>query len=979
MAIKRDKILKDAEKLVQKGKLEQAIKEYEKIRRRFPDDTTIINRVGDLYGRVGQLQRAIELYEEIADHFTKDGFTTKAIAILKKIQRLDPQRLDIFERLADLYFDQGLMVEAKREYQILADWYVKNGELEKAIESHEKLVDLDPSNHVSALRLADLLLRRGEINSALKVYDRLGGMLLEAEKLDEAERLYRHVLEQDPPQGDFMIKVCEVFLDSGRTPVVLEFLNWAVGASPENVELNTLLVRTHLTMGENKAAMEIANRVLAVKPDNAEMRSLVGGALLTSGEVDEAREMLVPVIEAMLEKGKTKKAQRVLKNLLQELPEDQVVLQLGVRAFASSDEAETLFTLKAALAESYYQSKELEKAKRLFLEVQETEPENQQFRQRLSTLDSVNAEVHQPPGTDDTFRDGDIEVIEIDEEEDEEEVAEVIEAETLSGQETPKTEKVARSTPSGSEVPAPDSFDLQERLAEAAVFAKYGLVEKAVSHLEDVVLFCPDEFEPRRRLVLLYAEQGDRDKAVSMAGPLVEHHRAQDSMDELADLVNVLPEIVDGSVPSADADVPTLVTSGEPVELAEDSTGGDEAVASSEPPAAEFVDEESDLIEVVDIEGEMSIPPAEDQVLEVEEFPVDFASGMGVADETAEVVEAVAEQIDLPEPPSVPEEPVVAAEIDESAAVDESEAVTAEEPEIVAIEEPEMARVVEEPEAQVVAEEPAQPVVEEMPLVVEEVPDELVEITDSFVGPSMGDLEQIDFFIDQDLYEDAARVLAKLEEEHGEDPEVVERRLKLKEVGVLLGQVEAVEEGAEELFADEEQYIDLAKELEAELAAEEAMVDEATGRGKGEAILEEVFREFQKGVAEQLSEEDSDTHYNLGIAYREMGLLPEAIREFQVASRDTAYFVDSCATIGVCYQEQGMWSEAAEWYQKALVAPDLSEDARIGLRYDLAAAYEAAGDIDQAQEIFQELMAADPSYRDVSNRLSNLDQHRQAN
>ena len=210
MAVKRDKVLRDAEKLVQKGKYEQAIREYEKVLKKFPEDTTIINRVGDLYGRVGQLQRAIELYEEIADHFTRDGFTTKAIAILKKIQRLDPQRLDVFERLAGLYFDQGLMIEAKREYQILADWYVKNGELEKAIEAHEKLVDLDPSNHVSALRLADLLLRRGEITSALKVYERLGQMLLDAGKLDEAERLYRHVLEQDPPEGDFLLPVCNV-------------------------------------------------------------------------------------------------------------------------------------------------------------------------------------------------------------------------------------------------------------------------------------------------------------------------------------------------------------------------------------------------------------------------------------------------------------------------------------------------------------------------------------------------------------------------------------------------------------------------------------------------------------------------------------------------------------------------------------------------------------------------------------------------
>ena len=277
-------------------------------------------------------------------------------------------------------------------------------------------------------------------------------------------------------------------------------------------------------------------------------------------------------------------------------------------------------------------------------------------------------------------------------------------------------------------------------------------------------------------------------------------------------------------------------------------------------------------------------------------------------------------------------------------------------------------------EEAVAEEEPAAPAA-----IQEEVAEELVEISESLAGPSLEDLQQIDFFIGQELYEDAARQLITLEEEHADDPEVLARRLKLKEVGVLLEQVETVEEGSEELFADEEQYIDLAKELEAELAAEEAMVEEATGRGKGEALLEEVFREFQKGVAEQLSEEDSDTHFNLGIAYREMGLVPEAIREFQVASRDPSFFVESCSMIGVCYKDQGLWSEAADWYQKALVAPDITSDARIALRYDLALAYENAGELEQAISLYEEIAAADPTHRDVTERLSALSEQRQAN
>jgi len=395
-------------------------------------------------------------------------------------------------------------------------------------------------------------------------------------------------------------------------------------------------------------------------------------------------------------------------------------------------------------------------------------------------------------------------------------------------------------------------------------------------------------------------------------------------MDEISDLLGAIRELSEASAASAAAGASDDAEA--PVAVVQKSAPTAEAPAAEEPPATEFVDEESDLIEVVDVEGDLAVPPpTEEPEPAVEEFAVDFSAGVDEAEVPAaddELLKSPAVQAPVP---ATPEEVSVP------------------------------------------------------PPVVEEVAEELVEISDSFAGPSMGDLEQIDFFLDQELYEDAARVLAMLEEEHGEDPEVLSRRLKLKEVGVFVEQVEVAEEGAEELFADEEQYIDLAKELEAELAAEEAMVEEATGRGKGEAVLEEVFREFQKGVAEQLSEEDSDTHFNLGIAYREMGLLPEAIREFQVAARDTAFFVESCSVIGVCYQEQGMWPEAAEWYQKALVAPDITEDARIALRYDLAGAYEGAGDGEQALGIYEEIMAADPSYRDVSQKLENLSQESQAN
>jgi tetratricopeptide (TPR) repeat protein len=103
-----------------------------------------------------------------------------------------------------------------------------------------------------------------------------------------------------------------------------------------------------------------------------------------------------------------------------------------------------------------------------------------------------------------------------------------------------------------------------------------------------------------------------------------------------------------------------------------------------------------------------------------------------------------------------------------------------------------------------------------------------------------------------------------------------------------------------------------------------------------------------------------------------MGLLPESIREFQVASRDPQFFVEACSMIGMCYMEQGMWSQAAEWYQKALAAPDLNEETQLALRYDLAASLESAGDVERAVDLYQEVVAQSPDYRDVSVRLESL-------
>jgi tetratricopeptide (TPR) repeat protein len=1017
MAKKRDKILRDAEKLVQKGKIEAAIREYEKLLKETPNDANTINRIGDLYGRIGQVDKAVELYERIADHFTKDGFTTKAIAILKKINRLAPQRLDIFESLAELYIQQGLVVEAKNQYSLLADWYTRNEDVENAINAHRKLVELDPSNHISHLKLADLLIQGGKPDEAIEEYDRLGNMLLERDKLDEAVQLYQHAVEQNPPSGDFLVPICTALMQADRMEEAIGFLKAALERSPKNTELQVLKVQVLIAKGNAGQALQIAEKILAVDPKNETVRQLVGRALLGSGEVEKARSMLLPAAEAHLARSEFSNAQDLLKDLLKAMPKDAAVLKAALRAFAPSGNQEMVFTIKAALAEVYFQANKQDEARRLYLELIDADPNNKQFRQRMAQLDGAAApqQVEEEPD--------EIEM------EAPETVAAAFEQPAAAPQPTPAP--APTPTPAPAPAPAaavaPGDFDPQERLAEATVFAKYGLVEKAANYLESILISYPDTVEARERLVNLYIENGQPDRASSIAEPLVGHYRQAGNAEALEILMNSVPGLIEQEpavapsgpiampasaddltpAPIAQAEAPQELAP-EPVVQPEELGAADddliivdiedEAAAPSPvaEPAGELVEElelidepAAEPIEEIELVDEPTMTtPAEELVVAAQPAPVEEIEEIELVDEpTSETMEesmvvnqpvdATPEEVILIDEPTTisetpdeielvdePVAPVAVAphEVEEIELVDEPTTVGAYPEEIVLLDEPSSAQAVPAAEAPAPA------------------ADELVELSDTFAGPSFADLEKLDFFIDQELYDDSVSLLNKLQQEFPEDPDLAERRLALKAKGVLLDDVPLTAGMApEDLFADEDEYIDIAQELKEELAEDDLVVEEAEGVESGEAELEAVFREFQKGVAEQLSEEDSDTHFNLGIAYREMGLLPEAIREFQIASRDPGYFVECCSMIGVCYLEQGMSVQATEWYRKAMTAPGLTPEGMNALRYDLASALEAAGEVAEAESMFSEITSSDPSFRDVADRLIAISAQRQAN
>ena len=152
----RDQILQGAEKLLARGKLDAALKEYLRVLEENPKDISTLNKVGDLYVRINRPSDSIPFFTRIADFYAKDGFFLKAIAIYKKINKIDPARLEVYEQLADLYHKQGLTQDARSQYQVLADHYSKNNRPEEAIGAYKKMAAVDPGDLKIQARLADL-------------------------------------------------------------------------------------------------------------------------------------------------------------------------------------------------------------------------------------------------------------------------------------------------------------------------------------------------------------------------------------------------------------------------------------------------------------------------------------------------------------------------------------------------------------------------------------------------------------------------------------------------------------------------------------------------------------------------------------------------------------------------------------------------------------------------------------------------------
>src|ERR1700739_219143 len=291
MAYNKSKYVEAAQKLLNQGKVAQAIAEYQNILKYEPRDQVTLMTIGELYIRQGETFQAIDYFERLAQLFVTDGFLTKAIAVYKRIAKLAPEEIRPLEKLADLYVQQGVMSEARPLFLQLAELHLKNNKQPEAVALLKKLLSAEPDNLRIQVRLAGLYQAMGQSGEAPETYVSASQRALARGDHAECEKLADKALQINPKQLDALIIKARAFSTTGNVAKAADILE-RVPDLEKGGEPAELLLDMYQKNAKWDEATALALRIFSSDEKNFGATQKVPEALLEAGQAERAMSIL---------------------------------------------------------------------------------------------------------------------------------------------------------------------------------------------------------------------------------------------------------------------------------------------------------------------------------------------------------------------------------------------------------------------------------------------------------------------------------------------------------------------------------------------------------------------------------------------------------------------------------------------------------------------------------------------------------------
>ena len=1030
MAINRDKVLEAAQKYVEKKKYDKAVQEYQKLIDADPNDARTLLKIGDLQAKQSLYADAINTYERVGKLYGHQGFALKAIAVYKQIREIIAKHVPQLEeryghvtpKLAELYQQLGLTSDALAALDEVATRLQRQQKDPEAIEVFRKIVELDPTNPLPHLRLAEALSRVKDTEGAVFEFKTAASQLAGIGRRDDALKVLERLLHHKPDAEQ--ARICaELYLSRGQPQdgmQALSKLQICFQANPRDFDTLSLLARAFNAIGQGTKAIEVQKEMARVARDAGKQdlfREIVERLLRVAPQDDGVRKLSTQSGSVGASPGASAAATApgpvYGTAALQGGPPAPQMGGYGQPQGQPNTGQGQPNTGHANTSQGYGQ-------------VQQGYPppnhgyppppeaygqQNQGYGQPAPQLQrpatapgagGFNIPPHgqpqphtlprpvtaaqfppSPPPSEDDLQE-EVEELSYEEVDAEEVMEEVAQAEAYElekqaghtdlnahaygvadgnayGDADPNARDGARDGGYGEQgygedvatddgvaaeemEAAPDTSEqLHKALADANAFRRVRLYNKALDTLRLGL-----EIDPR-----------SMDLHEVYRDILIESGQTEDAVQEMLVIAALYIDSLDGeSAARALQDV-----------LAFDPQNA-RAIEMLQELGYEIVDENEDAGAVEPAVEAGYDEAADDHQQPLPSYDLEADAAPQYADERQVFVGRTAsDSIGDDALPSFPlDEPDADLPYANGAHEELANASNTVRPGPAGAPEQDNDR------TGYFQPRPGAPLPQRLPSETPRaLPAAAVAPVASIGAASSRELEdaldEAEFFCSRGLLDDARAILQEQLAKHPNNPLLRER----------VAELEAQDEqragsGARERPQEPDRAYDIAASLDALESLDYNGLEPAEGHAQPDqqVDVEEVFAKFKEGVAKQISLDDSDSHYNLGIAYKEMMLIDDAIREFEVAAQDPKRECVCRSMIGMIEIERGRMNEAIDAFLMGLNSPNKDAQQETVLCYEIGACYEAKKLNKEALSYYQKAMRRDPNYRDVQERVRRL-------
>jgi tetratricopeptide (TPR) repeat protein len=1037
---KRTELLKQAIKSFKAGKVDATIVKYKEILDLKPDDLKVRQIVGDLELKQNNTVEAIRQFEWIADYYLKDGFFTKSIAMYKRISRIDPNYQEAFFKLAELYTKQGLIIEAKQIYLDMAEEFKRQMNQKRALDMYKKILEFDRNNVKMRLLLADSYLKEGLEDAAIEEYLIATDILINRKEFDKVEELVDK-LKTKLTSTRLTEKLVTAYSHQGRNDEAIQMLLDQGDVLYQHTSLLKMLGELFFEQDRIDEAEAVFKKVAAIDPSEAEVILKLGRVYLQREEYAKTFELFAPVVEAHIAKQQYDEASSFLRFIIASNNTFMPALYKLAEIFEKSGKTNNLIALYESMLPLFEKSGAKDKLIETLEKLIKLSDKPFTYEEHLSRIKGVDAKEE---AREEAF----------------ERVQESISFtlrlvdESIRESDYAKAEqlliKAKRSFP--------ENLDILRKIYD--FYQLIGQIEKAVNEGKSLLEALRNQGHQEEYNLLLQTLSQihpEDDQLVEMSGnesTNIDIDFDQDELEEqLAGMADSQVLAMHSELPEADILVlseENTIDEPDPLESSKtlssvfseldfyinDGYFGDAEKLISE--LKKKYPENNQLItrierfkkevhkDTADARPEPALkipppppakaepPPPQRTVSGVREFDLDapmntemdlsghfndelvidnllpeqnsqaFSDEMDLEvefDSQINISEPEPRPVSRPTPPPPPPPPPPPAppsrmksSADIQSALFEIEQTVSKKSGTGSFLRP------------TDLEMPA-PKVEDLLLPNEEVfelDNDAIESGEFTFDAQLEDSQPVspvvnkpdirsssgsfaDAFVDTLAEEDPLELNDLLKEEdelvRTESPfqEISQTDIPFDQDEDLLGEDLLV-------FDSPSDYMTTEDNIPSELASLNNWVKELEKQRTStiEKNMMEIFEEFKRGVDEKIGTEDYDTRYNLGIAYKEMGLIEESIHEFLISSKHPLKFFDSAGLLGMCFRDKGMYEEAIAWFERALETVGRQKEEYLAIKYELVQTLKAKEDYERALTYIKEIRGEDRDYRDIA-------------